>query len=339
MSCRSYGSLVPFPTAATTTTATTTPSGHRSVWAANASAKGDARYKHNLSQSAVVQPGMRRFGTFCMFACQGQQNRQKQQQWCLLKGKSLQCCCLFLFQCANAAQLRKRRALKLPRAVLCLLQWYFGTSRSSCLVAVRIRHFRTWKLSKTDDVLKHPVLKWHKILLGLFMRMFFFYLFCESKNTISMKCTWPKPTPETKPTDSPKAALSQKSSLAVVFASPRAFLQCSHSACGQVQIVTFYNATLRSRDSEKLKGRFSGRRKFLCSKAITQPGDGEDYRRQRSNKAYGRSEYTMPLCASCILFIDRATNYCIVSPMTHFSASQWSLGDAEDLNVQPSHWQ
>lgn len=68
----------------------------------------------------------------------------------------------------------------------------------------------------------------------------------------------------------------------------------------------------------------SGKRKFLCSKAKLR--DCEDYRKQRSNKAYGRSEYTMLLCASCILFIVRATNYCIVSPMTHFLVSQWSLG-------------
>lgn len=35
----------------------------------------------------------------------------------------------------------------------------------------------------------------------------------------------------------------------------------------------------------------------------------------------GKNEYTKRLCASCIIFIVKALNYCIVSLMTHFLVS------------------
>lgn len=51
------------------------------------------------------------------------------------------------------------------------------------------------------------------------------------------------------------------------------------------------------------------------------PQDYENYSRHLTNKAHGESEYTMLLCASCIIFIVKATNYCIISLMTHFLVS------------------
>lgn len=39
------------------------------------------------------------------------------------------------------------------------------------------------------------------------------------------------------------------------------------------------------------------------------------------NKPYVKNEYTILLCASCIIFIVKAANYCIVSLVTHFSVS------------------
>lgn len=189
-------------------------------------------------------------------------------------------------------------ALKLLRVFLCLLQWYLRTSCSSCLVTERINHFRI-DLSKMDNVLKHPILKWHKILVGLLMRMFFIFwkqkhnqyesIYLSDQNQYLKQTNW-----------FPKV--------------PSAFLKCSHSVAKfKLSLCTMWHC---GQETARNWRALSGKRKFLCSKAKLR--DCEDYRKQRSNKAYGRSEYTMLLCASCILFIVRATNYCIISPMTHF---------------------
>lgn len=162
---------------------------------------------------------------------------------------------LYMWKCHPALQ---HWALKLLRVILCLLRWYSRTSRSSCLATERINHFRI-DLSKMDDVLKHPILKWHKILLGLLMRMFF--LFFKSKNTISMKFIRPKPISKTNKLI-PKSYVVVKSSIAQLV--PFSNVRTLSVAKFKLSLCTMWHC---GQETARNWRALSGKRKFLCSEA------------------------------------------------------------------------
>lgn len=96
-----------------------------------------------------------------------------------------------------------------------------------------------------------------------------------------------------------------------------------------------YDTVGLKKDNKKLKEVYGKKKTFIYRIVSFSLRDHDNYRRHLTNKAYGRSEYTMLLCASCIIFIAAATNYCIISPMTHFLVSKWLPRDKENLNLQP----
>lgn len=130
-----------------------------------------------------------------------------------------------------------------------------------------------------------------------------------------MKFIRPKPISKTNKLI-PKSYVVVKS-----FCSPSAFLQTFALCLWPSSNCHFVQCDVVVKRQQETEGRFREKENFYAAKQ-----NSEIVKITGSNVAYGRSEYTMLLCASCILFIVRATNYCIVSPMTHFFVSQWSLG-------------